>query len=488
MSDHPDADDEKPWGAPTVTPQAARTDALPASRFPAGTTYNGTTSPRIATPSTPPQQASMPVLPPPPVPPPNRAAPAAPAAPIPPITPSYAQPTVNPVTNPTPATGYAGAAPTVGGRPLIFDLKPHHAMWGLTGFAALASLVSGLGWILAVGGCAYGAWYLQARGTQWPPDIADVLARYRLAPPAPGQQPTSGVIGRPAPVPYMPFRSMTFTEMFRSAWAVLSRNWPTLVGVPAVILTACGVVFGIVLMVGMTVLMQAMDATFSSTGSIGTVVVVMFVGLALLTYAVALPADALLIALSVIVTHKAVSGEQIRLATVLPLARQRMFAVVRLTLAFYTIFFVTDSIFYVGVLTALVTAPLAAVPVGILLFAANFAVGIMLSLSPIVVVMEGRGVIDSFRRSFELVKLDWTRIFGIHAMWAICVIPLLLLSSFFVSIALGGIGVGMFFIVALSVLIAYTRTLQMVAYMDLRMRHESFDRELLDAWTRNTRV
>lgn len=488
MSDHPDADNEKPWGAPTVTPQAARTNALPASRFRAGTTYSGTTSPRIATPNTPPQQASKPVQPPtpvpPPVPPPNRAAPAAPAAPIPPIT----QPTVNPVTNPIPATGYAGAAPLVGGRPLIFDLKPHHAMWGLAGFAALASLVSGLGWILAVGGCAYGAWYLQARGTQWPPDIADVLARYRLAPPAPGQPSTGGAAGRPAPVPYMPFRSMTFTEMFRSAWAVLSRNWPTLVGVPAVILTAFAVVFGIVLTLGTTVLMQAMDTTFSSTGSIGTVVVVMFVGLTLLTYAVALPADALLIALSVIVTHKAVSGEQIRLATVLPLARQRMFAVVRLTLAFYTIFFLTDAIFYFGIVATLFTAPAAVVPVMILLFAFNFAVGIMLSLSPIVVVMEGRGVVDSFRRSFELVKLDWTRILGIHAMWAICVIPLLLLSSFFVSIALGGIGIGVFFIVALSLLIAYTRTLQMVAYMDLRMRHENFDRELFDAWTRNTRV
>ena len=124
----------------------------------------------------------------------------------------------------------------------------------------------------------------------------------------------------------------------------------------------------------------------------------------------------------------------------------------------------------------------------ILLFVFNFAVGIMLSLSPIVVVMENRGVIDSFRRSFELVKLDWTRILGIHAMWAICVVPILLLPTFLISIALGTVGVAVFFIVALSVLIAYTRTLQMVAYLDLRMRHEHFDRELLDAWTRNRRV
>ena len=75
-----------------------------------------------------------------------------------------------------------------------------------------------------------------------------------------------------------------------------------------------------------------------------------------------------------------------------------------------------------------------------------------------------------------------------HAMWAICVVPILLLPTFLISIALGTVGVAVFFIVALSVLIAYTRTLQMVAYLDLRMRHEHFDRELLDAWTRNRRV
>ncbi|SHV39109.1 putative transmembrane protein [Mycobacteroides abscessus subsp. abscessus] len=406
--------------------------------------------------------------------------------------PPYSQPTHAPATNPIPITAHPVAALGPDGRPLIFDLKPHHAMWALAGFSALAALVSGLGWILAVGGCAYSAWYLQTRGTQWPPDIADALARYRLAPQATGRPRIAGSgPGQPAPVPYMPFRSLTFTEMFRSAWAVLSRNWPTLVGVPAVILTAFAVIFAVVLTVVMTIMIQSMDAMVSSSasiGSIGTSMMVMFVVLTLLTYAVALPADALLIALSVIVTHKAVSGEQIRLSTVLPLARQRMFAVVRLTLAFYTIFFVTDAFFYFAIFTTLLTAPFAAFPVMILLFAFNFAVGIMLSLSPIVVVMEGRGVMDSFRRSFELVKLDWTRILGIHAMWAICVVPILLLPTFLISIALGVVGVAVFFIVALSVLIAYTRTLQMVAYMDLRMRYENFDRELLDAWTRNTRV
>lgn len=486
MSDHPNANSEKPWGASIVTPRTGQNDALPASRFTAGTTYSGTTSPRSATPSAPPQQASMPVQPPSPAAPPHGAVPTTS------IPPSYPQRHINPVTNPIPVTSCPAATPVPGNRPLIFDLKPCHAMWGLAGFAALASLVSGLGWILAVGGCAYGAWYLQAGDAQWPPDIADLLARFRLAPAAPGQPRIAGSApGQSAPVPYMPFRSMTFTEMFRSAWAVLSRNWPTLVGVPAVILTAFAVVFAIVLTVVVTIMIQSMDAMVSSSasmGSIGTSMMVMFVVLTLLTYAVALPADALLIALSVIVTHKAVCGEQIRLSTVLPLARQRMFAVVRLTFAFYTIFLITDAVFYFAIVTTLLTAPIAAFPVMILLFVFNFAVGIMLSLSPIVVVMENRGVIDSFRRSFELVKLDWTRILGIHAMWAICVVPILLLPTFLISIALGTVGVAVFFIVALSVLIAYTRTLQMVAYLDLRMRHEHFDRELLDAWTRNRRV
>jgi hypothetical protein len=77
-----------------------------------------------------------------------------------------------------------------------------------------------------------------------------------------------------------------------------------------------------------------------------------------------------------------------------------------------------------------------------------------------------------------LAKLDWTRILAIHGMWAVCVVPLLLVPSFVVAIVLGIVGIVVFLVAAFSVLIACTRTLQMVAYLDLRMRHENYDRKL----------
>lgn len=61
MSDHINNDDEKPWGTPIVNNQVPNSSA---ERFPAGTTYSGTTSPRIATSPQPLQQSSMPVVPP----------------------------------------------------------------------------------------------------------------------------------------------------------------------------------------------------------------------------------------------------------------------------------------------------------------------------------------------------------------------------------------------------------------------------------------
>jgi hypothetical protein len=362
------------------------------------------------------------------------------------------------------------------------NLLPSHAMWILTCLAALSTLISGLGWILVAGGCAYGAWLFTRQHTQWPPDVEELLVRARLTQPTHGRVP-GGLTT--APVAYIPFRPMTITELFGSACKVVTRNWPTLVGIPMVLLLAAGIAGGIV---GFVILQIMMSTGESLLNSMGFAYFVVVYGIfTLLIFVVALPLDALLIALSVIATDKAVRGERIRLTAVFSLARQRMFVVARLTLAFYGIFLLADLLLYAVLFAAVMSASIA---LGIFLYcvllAANFAVGIVFSLAPIVVVTEQRSVLDSFKRSIQLVKSSWGRILAIHLLWAVCAVPLLLFPSFVIPFALGPLGMAVFFVVAFAFLIAYVRTLQLLVYTDLRIRQEHYEHELIADWAHNT--
>ncbi len=355
-------------------------------------------------------------------------------------------------------------------------------MWGLTVIAGLIGLLSGVAWILVVGGCAFGAWYLGQRRAQWPPDVRDVLSRFGLAAAPPAS--TGPAAGGIAPVPYIPFRPMTFPEIFTGAFKVVSRNWPTLVGIPLLLLLAAGLAGCLLGYIMVQVILSSGDSLLSAgAGSF----MALFVVFGLLIYAVSLPLDALLIALGVITTDKAVRGERIRMPEVFALARQRMFAVTRLTLAYYSFFIVTDMLVYTIVIAAVMSSSYA---VGIffylVLLAANFVLGIMFSLAPIVLVIEHRGVVDSCKRSMQLVKSAWGRILAIHALWAVCVMPILMLPSFAISFVLGPIGMLLFMIIALSFMLAFTRTLQLLVYTDLRMRQEQYEHELIADWARNT--
>jgi hypothetical protein len=102
-----------------------------------------------------------------------------------------------------------------------------------------------------------------------------------------------------------------------------------------------------------------------------------------------------------------------------------------------------------------------------------------------VLVVEGRGVFDSLKRSMQLTKSAWGRLLGVHLTWAVCVTPLLIVP-WFAYFALGIVGFILFFAVAFAALIAYVRTMQVLIYTDLRMRQESYQAELIADWTRNT--
>jgi hypothetical protein len=322
-------------------------------------------------------------------------------------------------------------------------------------------------------------WYTRTNHIRWPADLEELLARKRLA--VPGQSRP-----RTAQTSPIPFRAMTIPELFGGAFKVVLRNWPALLGIPVVILVGFMAIFGVVAVIVMQVLFSATSAmsgglfmsTAESANPVFTLLAMMLVFIAMVVV-LALPADALLIALTVIATDKAVRGEPVRFGEVFRLAKRRIIAVCRLTLAYYGLF--TVPMFLITGVTSILAGVLspAYILLTLLCFVVSFVFGILLSMSPIVLVIEERGVIDSFKRSMQLAKPAWGRLLAIHLVWAACVIPLMV-ASFFVM-WLNPLLYG----VAIAFLIAYVRALQMLIYTDLRMRQENYDRELLAEWTRN---
>ncbi|WP_158019488.1 hypothetical protein [Mycolicibacter sinensis] len=384
------------------------------------------------------------------------------------------------------ASGYASTVPPSPSTHKSRDLRPEHVLWALTVFSALASLVSGFGWILIVGVCAYFAWLARTRPILWPPDIEELLVRYRLAQPTGRPIDVPGATGMPAqPMSYIPFRPLTFGEMFGAAAKIVTRNATTLVGIPLFLLGAFMIAFSVVVMIVMGFMMSSL-LSMASLGSLESWLMVFVVVFWLLPFVVAFPADALLIGLSVIATDKAVRGERVHLTEVLTAARSRMFAVCRLTAAYYGWFIITDIIVYAVFFAAFTTAGTAALLLLIPINLGIIGLGIMFSLSPIVLVVEGRGVMESFRRAWDLAKASWQRLVGIQLLWMVCVIPILLIPGVLVGLALGVLGVLILYTVAFAVLIAYFRTLLMLTYTDLRIRQERYDVELSAAWARNT--
>jgi hypothetical protein len=395
--------------------------------------------------------------------------------------------------------------PLPGPSSVLFVLQPWHALWALAAVCAVAAVIfsSTLGWILLALLCAGGGWYARSRNAAWPPDVRDALVRRRLAAPAPG---TSSLAPPPAPqphgalgftpqpatptppaaaavVPPIPFRAMTIPELFTGAAKVMARNWPTLVGIPVGILLA----FVLFLYVSITAIVHfILDTSSSLSGgallnltdasSLMSSIAILFIVFTVVTMAIALPADALLLALSVIATDKAVRGQPVRLTDIWTQARRRMFAVCRMTLTFYAISAVPDAVLigllYLGAGMSSLFFSLAAT-------FAVFVVSILFSLSPIVLAVEGRGVADSLRRSVSLSKPACGRIIGIHLLWSVCIVPVAIVTLVF------GFNL-LVYAVAAGGLLACFRVLQVLIYTDLRIRQEHYEHQLIAEWTRNT--
>ncbi len=378
-------------------------------------------------------------------------------------------------------------------QPVLFDLQPFHVLAAFAGIAAVLMLLTlpGIDFLLMAVAFGIGAWYTHTRRVRWPDDVAELLARVRLSAPGTAMSPTvaAAQYGQQpvAPTPVVPLRAQTMPELLGGAFRIVFRNWPTLVGIPLVILVACGLVAGLAVTLVSSLFMSAtmsMSDDLFSGGAGGFIasMVAMVVVMYAIVCAVALPADAMLIGASVTATDRAVRGAPVRLGEVFAAAWRQMFALCRLTLAFYAIFLIPEVLFFLVYIVTVGFGP-GIMVLWLLLFGVSFAIGVLFSLAPIVLVVERRGVAESLRRSMQLTKPAAGRLIGIHLLWSVCAAPLLFVV-FFVSMFAGALGLLAMF-VGFPVLIAVFRTLQMLVYTDLRIRSENYDRELIADWTAN---
>lgn len=371
---------------------------------------------------------------------------------------------------------------TRGAQPdLRFDLHLWHALAALAAVSLLAAMLSDstFGWVLIALAAGAGSWYVRQREIGWTPDIREVLVQHRLAAPVPGaRQPAEPNIADLEPP--IPFRAMTIAELFSGAWKVVSKNWPTLVGIPAAILLVfLAIVFVSIFAIGMFAFgasASLSDSTLVSSDKPFSSLLLLFLAWLLLIMAIALPADALLLALSVVASERAVRGLPVGLLDVWNTARSRMFAVCRMTLTFYGLSALPSLVFVAllsqgGGLGSLVLVPFVSLGV--------FAASILFSLSPVVLVVESRGVVDSLRRSVSLSKPAWGRLIGIHLLWSLCFVPLMLVTTIF------GLNL-LVYAVVIGIMIAGFRVLQLLIYTDLRIRAEQYDHELIAEWARNS--
>lgn len=349
-----------------------------------------------------------------------------------------------------------------------FDFQPYHVLRVLAVVWAVAGLVTwpGIGCWVSAAVSAWADWYTRRHRIGWPIDAEDFLVERGWALRRPRHRAADNR-------PPIPFRPMTVPELYAAAVKILLRNWPTLVGVPALICTGFGAVF-VLIMNSLEAPTPAHVAELLITGH-DTLLSVLAMTLAVLAvlYVLVLPADALLILLGVQATDKVVGGKRVRFEEMFCRATERVRAVSRLTSAYYMVGVVVvvlhvaarHSGFYAATIPLLVVATVTA-----------FVLGMLLSMSPIVMILENRGVAESFGRSIQLCKPAAGRIIGIHVLWMTGMAAVALLSS-----ALTWVTV----VITYPVLIGLVRCLQMLVYTDLRIRQENYGPELLAEWVRN---
>ena len=121
----------------------------------------------------------------------------------------------------------------------------------------------------------------------------------------------------------------------------------------------------------------------------------------------------------------------------------------------------------------------AAVPAFLVYAAATFVVGILISLAPIVVTLEERGVVSALKRSIALVRPALGRILVLHLLWVAVVFAAFFVTYTFtivISFVFPFLSVFVFPFNFLVIVVAFPvfRTLQTLIYTDLLIREGTY--------------
>jgi hypothetical protein len=301
-----------------------------------------------------------------------------------------------------------------------FDLKPYHLAWAgaaLFGLFALLTLGNGVStettydsityereestnllsqlvfialWLGAAAACVHFARKLRADRTLWPDAMHAFLVENRLAAQVPTFTEADAESDR---IVYLgdvvPVRPLGFVELLSAAVAVMKRNPRITLVLPAIVISTC--IAGIMFLVQLVFTVIVSDA-FSVDALLTA-----FVTTLLIVTAVALPMDAFIAAVTVVGADRAIRGEQAKIGPVVSNALSRMSALIKLMLVFYAIFLLPYIL--IVPMSMIVTSggaeTLLILP-SFALIAVEFVAGVLLSLAPIVMVIEKTGLASCF--------------------------------------------------------------------------------------------
>ncbi|MFD4443745.1 PQQ-binding-like beta-propeller repeat protein [Nocardia sp. NPDC058519] len=289
-------------------------------------------------------------------------------------------------------------------------------------------------------------------------------------------------------IPVIPVRPLTLNDIIVGSARAVARHWKVSIGFTCAAVVTAVAVFAlssyVLVQVAMSVLGESDDPLTSlMVGVAGTLVVVLG-----LLFAIGIPCDAAINGVVTLAADRAIRGAPVEFTDVFARTRQCFWPLCRLMMVFYLLLVLPGwllpslSLVVGGLPALIVTMPV--------LLVAEFALGILFSLAPIVLVLENKGVVASLKRSAAMAKPSFWRLLGLHLAWLVMVVVVLMMTycPFGLVLAVFGqstVAFPLYLIAYVSVALPLFRTAQTLIYTDLLIREGTYGQDLLRDLTAN---
>ncbi|MFD3458372.1 PQQ-binding-like beta-propeller repeat protein [Nocardia fluminea] len=292
-------------------------------------------------------------------------------------------------------------------------------------------------------------------------------------------------------VAVIPIRPLTLNDLIVGALRAVARHWRVTVGFTAAAAAAFVTIFVAAVSALAFVVKIALDSSASSTDPMAGLMVggVLIAAVSVcLVLALGIPCDAAINGVTTIAADRAIRGAPVVFAEIFGLVRQRFWPLCRLMAAFYLMIIV--PVWALPFLLLLAGAGQAVFVLFPLIFVAEFAMGVVFSLAPVVLIVEGAGVTLALKRSAQLARPAFWRLLGLHTAWVVLLIVMFVLTSIpfglttwaFGDVLVPGPVVELawvaFVLAYFSVAIPVFRTAQTLVYTDLCIRQGDYGDQL----------